>query len=153
MTRPAPADTIAPTRRPEDNHCWCCGTPGAPAPQGTLRADIHLTGHLCPRCWGLQPRGRNQWVRAASALYIALGLGREWHNSGFRTTWLEETARHHGVTAWHDAPRDTPLPSGPFSWLPGGVLDAAAADLAKRDDEFNRSRVQPAGPTGKAGTR
>ncbi|MFC8389898.1 hypothetical protein [Streptomyces sp. NPDC057238] len=153
-TRPTAADTIAGTRRPEHNHCWLCGLPGLPPPHGTLKSDVHVSAHLCPRCWDAQPRGRNAWCRAASALYVALALPRTWHHSGFRTGWLEDAARRHGVTAWHDAPKDTPPPSEPFGWISPDVLEAAAADLAHLEEEFERSRIAPsARPTGKAGAR
>lgn len=88
--RPTVADTITGTRRPEDNRCWLCGVTGIP--ECTLRADVHVSGHLCLRCWGLQPRGRNPWSRAASALYGTLGLPRVWHDTGYRAGWLEAAA-------------------------------------------------------------
>jgi hypothetical protein len=113
-----------------------------------------VSAHLCPRCWNAQPRGRNAWFRAASALYVALALPRAWHDSGFRTGWLQDVARHHGVTAWYDVPRDTPPPSEPFAWISPDVLEAAAADLRAREEEFERARIAPsARPTGKAGAR
>lgn len=152
--RPTAADTIAGTRREEHNRCWCCGRPGLPPPHGALRADVHVAGHLCPVCWDLQPRGRNSWCRAASALGIALDLPRTWHTTGFRAGWLEAAARVHHVTAWHDVPRDTPAPSEPFGWIPPDVLAAAAADLQARNEEFERARIAPsARPAGKAGPR
>lgn len=61
-SRPTAADSIVGSRRPEDNRCWLCGTAGIP--DRTLRADVHVSGHLCLRCWGLQPRGRNPCSRA-----------------------------------------------------------------------------------------
>ncbi|WP_406128019.1 hypothetical protein [Streptomyces sp. NBC_00989] len=139
MTRPAPAATIAGSRRPEHNHCWLCGTPGTPR---TLRADVHMNGHLCPRCWQFQPRGRNTWSRAASALCIALALPRGWHDSGLRTTWLQDAAQQHGITAWHDT-QGVLAPAAPFDWIPAHVLTAAAADLTALEEEFQRSRIPP----------
>lgn len=148
-TRPTAADTITGTRRPEDNRCWLCGTSGIP--ERTLRADVHVSGHLCRRCWDLQPRGRNAWSRAASALYAALGLPRTWHDTGYRAGWLEATAKRHGVTAWHDVPRATEPPAEPFGWIARDVLEAAAADLTHQEEQFEQSRIPPAArPTGKA---
>ncbi|MFJ8607346.1 hypothetical protein ACIRH0_09175 [Streptomyces sp. NPDC093675] len=153
-TRPTAADTIAATRRPEHNRCWLCGLPGLPPPHGTLKSDVHVSAHLCPSCWDAQPRGRNAWSRAASALYVALALPRAWHTAGFRTGWLEEAAKHHGVTAWHDVPRDTPPPSDPFGWLDPAVLEAARADLTRQEEAFEQARIPPAArATRKAGPR
>ncbi|MGA5552639.1 hypothetical protein [Streptomyces pseudogriseolus] len=139
--RPTGADTIVGTRSAADNHCWLCGAPGRP--ERTLRADIHMSGHLCLSCWALQPRGRSAWSRAASALYAALQLPREWH-TGYRSGWLEAAALHHGITAWYDAPRGTALPAEPFGWIPREVLEAAAAELQDQEDAFQRSRIPPA---------
>ncbi|MCC3654746.1 hypothetical protein LIX60_25430 [Streptomyces sp. S07_1.15] len=150
--RPTAADRIAGTRRPESSRCWLCGAHGVP--ERTLRADVHVSGHLCLGCWDLQPRGRNPWSRAASALYAALQLPREWHTTGYRSGWLEAAALHHGITAWHDAPQGTALPAEPFAWIPRDALQAAAADLHARAEEFQRSRIAPsARPAGKAGPR
>lgn len=136
--------TTTPTPRRIDRlRCWLCGIPGELPPLGMFRSDIHVSGHLCPSCWDRQPRGRATWTRAASALYVALDLPRAWHHTGYRTGWLQTAAQHHGVTAWHDVPRDTPAPDEPFGWLTPDVLEAAAADLQARDEEFQRSLIPP----------
>ncbi|MFF8919088.1 hypothetical protein ACF08M_38785 [Streptomyces sp. NPDC015032] len=110
-----------------------------------MSADVHQSaGHLCARCWAFGPRGRNEWLRAASALCIALGLPkREWHESGFRNGWLQETAQRHRITAWVDAGR-TDQPTVAFGWLAKDVLTAACADLEAMEAELQRSRVRPA---------
>jgi len=133
------ANTIASPRPPGPRHCWLCGTPGE-----RLRSDVHLAGHLCPRCWDVQPRGRNEWVRAAAALYVAVAPGPRstWYGNGMRDGWLERTAQQHGITAWHDT-TGTPAPAAPFDWIPVGVLTAAAADLVALEEEFRRSTVPP----------
>lgn len=137
--RPTAADRIASSRPPGPLHCWVCGDPGE-----RLRSDVHVSGHLCSRCWDVQPRGRNEWVRAAAALYVAVAPGpvRTWYGNGMRDAWLERTARQHGITAWHDT-RDTPAPAAPFDWIPADVLTAAAADLVALEEEFRRSLVPP----------
>lgn len=131
-------------RRREEVRCWLCGVPGIPG--RTLRADVHLSAHLCPPCWGAQPRGRSSWVRAASALYAVLDLPRSWHE-GFRTAWLQDTAHRHGIRAWYDAAQLQPRPPAPddrFDWIPPDVLEAAAAELEAAEEEFQRSRIPPA---------
>lgn len=140
--RPRALDSIAGTRRPEHNHCWCCGAPGTP---GSLRPDIHLTGNLCLRCWRGQPRARTTWTRATSALRIALDLPRVW-DGGFRVGWVENAALRHQVTAWCDVPRNlsVPLPARPFDWISPDTLAAARADLTAREADFDRSRALPA---------
>ncbi|MFJ9149137.1 hypothetical protein ACIRP7_13910 [Streptomyces sp. NPDC102270] len=151
-SKPTAADSIVGSRRPEDNRCWLCAAPGIP--ERTLRADVHVSGHLCLRCWGLQPRGRNSWARAASALYVALALPRAWHDTGYRSGWLETTAKRYGVTAWHDVPRATEPPDEPFGWIAPDVLEAAAADLARQEEAFEQARIPPSDrATGKAGHR
>lgn len=92
----APAASIAPTRPPGPRYCWLCGNPGE-----QHRADVHLSGHLCARCWTVQPRGRRDWVRAAAALYVAVQPDPRplWYGNGMRDGWLERTARQHGITA------------------------------------------------------
>lgn len=121
--------------------CWLCSTTAPP-----LRSDIHLVGHLCARCWAVQPRGRSEWVRAADALAVALDLARrEWRET-FRTGWLERVAQKHGITAWHDT-RDVPAPDEPFGWIAPDVLTAAAAELADMDAAFNRARYTGTSPT------
>ncbi|KOU99095.1 hypothetical protein [Streptomyces sp. XY533] len=139
-TRSTVAATIASTRPPGPLHCWLCGQPGE-----RLRADIHLVGHLCARCWDLQPRGWSDRVRAAAALFLAAEPGPRplWYGRGLRDGWLERTAHTHGITAWHDVPRDTPPPTTPFGWIPDDVLAAAAADLAALETEFQRSLIPP----------
>ncbi|MEF9908626.1 hypothetical protein ACQSMD_33400 [Streptomyces flavovirens] len=116
--------------------CWLCGTN-----EGPLRSDVHLTGHLCSPCWSARPRGATSWGRAASALAIRLQLGRHWTESGFRQGWLQEIARRHRITAWHDAPSTATAPDAPFGWLPADAFDQAAAELERREAEFNRSRI------------
>ncbi|MCX4786002.1 MULTISPECIES: hypothetical protein [unclassified Streptomyces] len=103
-----------------------------------------MTGHLCPPCWTLQPRGSSTWVRAASAVAARLQLGGHWTESGFRQGRLQDVARRHRITAWHDAPGGAPAPDVPFGWLPAQAFDRAAVELEQREDEFNRSRVMPA---------
>ncbi|MFE7619033.1 hypothetical protein [Streptomyces sp. NPDC057496] len=140
--------TFVPYARTADSvRCWLCGTTNGP-----LRSDIHLKGHLCPSCWDAQPRSYNTWVRAASALAQRLDLGRHWTGTGFRHQWLQDAARQHGVTAWHDVPRDTEPPAEPFGWITPDALETAAADLARQEEEFQQACIPPdARATGKAG--
>jgi hypothetical protein len=137
--RATAADTIAPSRPPGPRHCWLCGIPGE-----RLRADIHLAAHLCSRCWDLQPRGRNEWVRAAAALYVAVDPGPRhlWYGNGTRDGWLDRTARQHRITAWHDT-SGAPVPLTPFDWIPADVLTAAAADLTALEADYQRSLIPP----------
>lgn len=137
--RSTAANTIVGSRPPGPRHCWLCGTPGE-----QLRADVHLSGHLCARCWDVQPRGRNEWVRAAAALYVAVDPGprRTWYGNGMRDAWLERTAQQHGIRAWHDT-RDAPAPAALFDWIPADVLTAAAADLVALEAEHLRSLTPP----------
>ncbi len=128
---------------PGSLRCWLGATTEAP-----LRSDVHLSGHLCARCWAVQPRGRSEWARAAEALAVALDLTRrEWRET-FRTGWLERVARKHGVLSWHDT-RNVPAPDEPFGWIPADVLTTAASELADMDAAFARSRYTgtPPGPT------
>ncbi|MFE9783654.1 hypothetical protein ACFYPA_36615 [Streptomyces sp. NPDC005775] len=121
--------------------CWLCGTD-----KGALRSDLHVTGHLCPSCWTAQPRGANDWLRAASTLAIRLELGTYWTGSGFRQTWLQETARRYGITAWRDVPPRTPGPDEPFGWIPRADVDRAAAELEQREADFCRTLITPRPP-------
>lgn len=148
--------TTTPAGRPSAGpcRCWLCGVPGSPPPLGTLRPDIHVSGHLCPPCWTSQPRGRSSWTRSASVLYRALALPLAWHSSGLRMGWLETAALAHRVHAWHDVPKSTPPPSAPFGWITPETLTAAAADLQAREEEFDQARLAPSPrPPRQAGTR
>ncbi|MGX1784067.1 hypothetical protein ACWIGF_23315 [Streptomyces diastaticus] len=137
------ARRIASTRTAEDDRCWVCGTLDRRA-----RADVHLGGVLCLRCWAYQPRGRTAWSRAASALCLALQLDKRlWHENGMRSAWVEQVARKRGVQAWHDAAQGNPVPdppAEPFGWINPDDLDAAASVLAALEAEFQRARVRPA---------
>jgi hypothetical protein len=146
--KPTPAIS---TRRPEPDLCWVCGSAERP-----LRSDIHCSGrHLCPHCWTFGPRGYNRWVRSASALCLLLDLGRQWHDSGLRSGWLQQTAQQCGITAWYDVPSRILAPSEPFGWIAPEKVDRARAELARLEEEFNRSRIQltTTAATAKAGAR